>query len=224
VEDIDLDAVERLASFLRVGPLTAAIAHLENSLVGKDGSGVKTVTRLSGVNTELLTAAITVRRGLGRMNDLIHAAAIVLVLPRVLEEGEKVSNRPSLAAGNDPTRPYDLETNRRVAEFKLSYWTGSDAGRKRQTFKDLVHLAADTSGRQPELFIVGDRPERFLRSSRAKAAWALDRWAVMQELFAERFGSLEMSVADFTRGPGARVQITDLTKVLPSLAKIAAVL
>lgn len=83
--------------------------------------------RASGADHELLSAAITVRRDLGRISDLIHAAAIVLVLPQVLEDGEQIINRPSLAAGNDPSRPYDLETNRRVAEFKLSRWAGTDA-------------------------------------------------------------------------------------------------
>lgn len=66
------------------------------------------------------------------MSDLIHAAAIVVLLPRLLGEGEVVTNRPSLAAGNDPARPFDLETNLRVAEFKLSQWAGADAMTKRK--------------------------------------------------------------------------------------------
>jgi hypothetical protein len=217
-------AVERLAAFLAAGPLTTAIAELERRLDGVDGLRVEAVTRASGVDRHLLGAAIIVRGDLGRISDLIHAAAIVLVLPQVLEDGEQVSNRPSLAAGNDPSRPYDLETNRRVAEFKLSRWTGKDAMRKRQTFKDLVHLATDTSGRQPELFIVGDAPARFLRSSRSTASWALDRSPTTRELFAERYGSLEMRIADFTAGPGARVRITDLTTLLPEVAKVTQVI
>ena len=66
-------------------------------------------------------------------------------------------NRPSLAAGNDPTRPFDVETDRRVAEFKVGIWsgTGTDAMRKRTVFHDLVNLAADTSGRRAELYVAG---------------------------------------------------------------------
>jgi hypothetical protein len=217
------EAVERLAAFLGAAPLTTAIAELERRLDGLDGARVEAVTRTSGVDRDLLGAAIIVRRDLGRISDLIHAAAIVLVLPHVLEDGEQVSNRPSLAAGNDPSRPYDLEMNRRVAEFKLSRWVGADAMRKRQTFKDLVHLAADTSGRQPELFIVGNAPTRFLRSSRSTASWALDRSPATRELFIERYGSLEMRIADFTAGPAARVRITDLTTLLPEVAEVTQV-
>ncbi|MFF2516540.1 hypothetical protein [Streptomyces sp. NPDC058086] len=101
----------------------------------------------------------------GRLNDLIHAAGIVLALPHLLEDGEEIAVRPSLAAGNDPHRPFDLETDRRVAEFKLARWRGADAMRKRQTFKDLVMLAADRTGRRAELFVVGPEPGRFMRSS-----------------------------------------------------------
>jgi hypothetical protein len=110
-----------------------------------------------------------------------------------------------------------LETNRRVAEFKLSRWTGSDAMRKRNTFKDLVHLAAEGSGRAAELYVLGDKPIRFLQASASTARWGLDRSPTTQELFKERFGSLETSIADFVCGPGMGVQVIDLEKSLPQL-------
>lgn len=78
---------------------------MEHQLVGLDATGVAAALDSGGVDSNLLRAAIIVRGELGRINDLIHAAAIVLVLPRVLEDGEVVANRPSLGAGNDPTRP-----------------------------------------------------------------------------------------------------------------------
>lgn len=220
MEGSDLaEAVERLATFRAAGPLTTAIAGLEHRLNGIDGSAIGAIAESGGIDAQLLRAALSVRRDLGRINDLIHAAAIILVLSRILEPGEVVTNRPSLAAGNDPTRPYDLETDRRVAEFKLAQWAGADAMRKRQTFKDLVQLAADASGRQPELFVVGVEPLTFLRTSRSSAGWALDRSPAVRRLFAERFGALETTVADFTAGPGARVRLTDMTTLLPELAR-----
>jgi hypothetical protein len=107
----------------------------------------------------------------GRLNDLVHAATITLTLPLILEPGERLTNRPSLAAGNDPTRPFDVETDRRVAEFKVEIWSGNgtDAMRKRTVFHDLVHLAADTSDRRAELYVVGPQPVRFLLRSRTTA-------------------------------------------------------
>ena len=93
--------------------------------------------------------------------------------PPILEPGEDCT-RPSLAAGNDPNRPFDDETDRRVAEFKMSRWDGHDAARMRQLVKDLVHLAADRSGPRAEVYVLDERPRRFLRTSTSTMAWALD--------------------------------------------------
>jgi len=76
--------------------------------------------------------------------------------------------------------------------------------RKRQTFKDLVHLAADESGRQPELLVVGEAPSGFLRTSQSTAAWALDRSP--RDLLVPRFGPLQTRISQFTSGPAARVR------------------
>ena len=210
-----LGGVERLKAFLGRKPLTTAIAELEGQLNGASSADLSRIVGNSGVDPSLLEAAVTVRRNLGRVNDLIHATAIVLLLPQVLVAGESVTNRPSLASGNDPSRPFDLETNLRVAEFKLSRWTGADAMRKRQTFKDLVHLAADPSDRKAQLFIVGDAPIRFLRTSRSKAAWALDRSPRTASLFESQFGSLDLPIKEFTTGLAHHVEIVDIGELLP---------
>ena len=209
------DAVAQLASFLRAVPLTEAIAGLERDLEGRTAGDVGAVAASGGISPSLLTAGLTVRESFGRLNDLIHAAAITLALPHLLEDGEQITARPSLAAGNDPGRPFDVETNRRVAEFKLSRWRGSDAMRKRQTFKDLVMLAADRSGRQADLFVVGTEPGRFLRTSRSTAAWGLDRTPHARRVFDESFGSADISIAEFTASHAAHVRVTDLGAVLP---------
>ncbi|MDF3142924.1 MULTISPECIES: PE-PGRS family protein [unclassified Streptomyces] len=209
------DAVALLADFLGAEPLTAAIASLERDLTGRPAREVGDMAAARGIGPELMVAALTVRESLGRLNDLIHAAGIVLALPHVLEGGEEIAVRPSLAAGNDPHRPFDLETDRRVAEFKLARWRGADAMRKRQTFKDLVMLAADRTGRRAELFVVGPEPGRFLRTSTATAAWALDRTPHARRVFEESFGSLDVSVAQFTGRHAGHVQVTDLCDVLP---------
>jgi hypothetical protein len=49
------------------------------------------------------------------------------------------------------------------------------ANTPRQTFKDLVHLAAEESDRAAELYVLGERPIRFLQTSTSKASWGLDR-------------------------------------------------
>lgn len=110
-----------------------------------------------------------------------------------------------------------METDLRVCEFKLARWDGNDAMRKRQVFKDLVHLAADDSGRSRELYVLGQRPIRFLRASTASAGWALDRSPSSRQLFTHRFGPLDASVSDFVNGHGGSVELVDLEQRLPDL-------
>jgi hypothetical protein len=212
---------ERLApltAFMGAAPLTTAIAGLERGLDGCGKSDVARLLQAQGVSADLLRAAFVARAEFGRINDVIHAAAIALALPQLLEEGE-VLKKPSLAAGNDPSRPYDVETNRRAAEFKLSRWDGHDAGRKRQLFKDVVHLAAaDIGDRRAELYVLGDRPKRFLTTTRSTAGWALNRIADnTRDLFEARFGSIDISIPSFVEGAAAHVEIVDLELVLPDL-------
>lgn len=205
-----------LTDFLGSSPLTAAVAELEYAL---EGCGAEEVTRRleeQNVSAELLGAAFLARNEFGRINDVIHAAAIAISLQSLLEPGE-VLKRPSLAAGNDPSRPFDVETNRRIAEFKLARWDGHDAGRKRQLFKDLVHLAAyDAGDRRAELYVLGNRPATFLATTRSTAAWALNRISdKTRVLFEHRFGSVETPIPEFVRGAAAHVQVIDLEEILP---------
>ncbi len=196
--------------------MTAKIADIEHDLDGCSRDAVEEIVSARGVSPDLLRGALLVRGRLGRINDLIHAAAIALALPELLEPDE-ILRRPSLAAGNDPSRPYDIETDRRVAEFKLARWDGHDAMRKRQVFKDLVHLAADASGRRAELYVLGERPLRFLRETGSSAEWGLDRFPATRQLFRERFGSLTVPISAVTDGAASHVRIINLAERLPRL-------
>jgi hypothetical protein len=209
-------ALEPVLAFLAAKPLTAGIAELEQSLEGCTRDGLDTVLRQHGFSPELLRAASIVRSRLGRINDLVHASAIAVALPHLLEPGETL-RRPSLAAGNDPSRPYDVVTDRRIAEFKLARWDGADAMRKRQLIKDLVLLAADESGKKAELYVVGQRPLRFVTETTSKISWALDRTPAARARFQERFDSLDITVPAFVHGAGAHVEIIDLEQRLPAL-------
>lgn len=202
-------------------PLTANIAGLERELEGAKKSEVGALLRERGISAEVLRAGMLARAKLGRINDVIHATAIALALPELLTADE-VLKRPSLAAGNDPSRPFDVETNKRIAEFKLARWQGQDAMRKRQVFKDFVQLAADDSGRAAELYVLGDRPIHFLHTSKSTAAWGLDRDPATRVLFEKRFGSLTTAITDFTAGPGAAVRLVDLETERPDLFADAA--
>ncbi|KXP12011.1 hypothetical protein [Tsukamurella pseudospumae] len=209
-----------LSDFLSQNSLTVQLAEVESALVETTALDAAEVVSAHGLSAELLSAALSVRSTVGRLNDVIHATTIALVLPQILEPGERVTNRPSLGAGNDKSRPFDLETDRRIAEFKVAQWKGADTMRKRGVFADLVHLALDKSERTAQLYVVGDLPARFLRTSASKASWAMGRSSPhTRSRFTERFDpDATMSVAEFTAGPAAHIELVDLCELVPGLA------
>lgn len=208
-----------LSEFLGTSNLTTQLAQAETEFVQATADDAGAVAAQHGFTQELLDATLLVRSKVGRLNDVVHATTIALALPHILEPGEKVINRPSLGAGNDPSRPYDLETDRRIAEFKVAQWKGADTMRKRGVFKDLVHLALDDSGRKAQLYVVGEQPGRFLTTSAAKGLWALGRSSPhIRDRYTERFDSNStMTVAQFRTGPAAHIEVVDLGALMPSL-------
>lgn len=214
----------QLAKFLEGGRLKGVVADLEHELASASGTEASQATERVGMGGDpgvaLFMAAVQTRQQLGRINDLIHATGIALMLPAILESGEHLTNRPSLAAGNDASRPFDVETDRRIMEFKFGVWQpGSNAARKRGVFHDLLHLAAAPSERRPELYVVGPQAAKFLLTTKSKVSWALNRQAEKsQQLFEERFGSVDIPIPEFTKGPAAHVNIIDIKQLLPMLS------
>ena len=104
------------------GSLTEQISAIESKLAGADSNIVQSVYPSLGVTTDLLESAITFKRAARQINVLIHSIGILLSLPKVLEKDEIVEYL-SLGAGNTG-RPFDLETNHRIAEFKFINWQG----------------------------------------------------------------------------------------------------
>lgn len=198
--------------------LTSHLAAAETALAGADRGGAEQAVSDYLFSEDLLDAALMMRSRFGRISDIVHATVIARTLPHILAPGEVVQVRPSLAAGNSPDRPFDLEPDLRVAEFKVAQWKGNDTMRKRGVFADLAHLAADRSGRRAQLYVVGDRPKRFLTASNSSAYAQLTRSsASSRDQFVRQFGSTSMSVADFTAGPASHAEILDLTPLVPSL-------
>ncbi|WP_246571886.1 hypothetical protein [Bradyrhizobium liaoningense] len=89
----------------------------------------------SGDEKQALAAAASLKRVAVQVNTAIYALGIMLCVPHILEDGEIVEY-VSLGAGNTG-RPFDLETNLRVAEFKFIHWQGTaDTIRQNSVFKD----------------------------------------------------------------------------------------
>jgi hypothetical protein len=78
-------AFMRLAEFLADDRLTGVVASLEQQLSGGGAQEAADAARAAGFEPALLEAALLIRRDLGRLNDLVHATTISLVLPIILE-------------------------------------------------------------------------------------------------------------------------------------------
>lgn len=206
-------AFRRLDAFLATTPLTTALADLESRLVGAERKEAGVVAAASGFDRELVDSALIVRERVGMLDSLLHAAVIIQVLPLILDDGEKVLKRPSLGAGNDVNRLYDLETTHRVAEFKLSSWKGADGMRRRGLFADVVGLALDDTDRRRQVYVIGKLPVRFLTTSQGNAIKTLSKAAL--RLRTQAGLTDHMTVSEYTKA--ARIEVVDLVTMLPTL-------
>ena len=220
VRRVPVSTAEAAAAFaaldaaLQVEPLTLTVSGLEAQLAGANADAAARVAANTALDHQLIAAALIVRERVGVLDSLIHAAVITQTLPLLLEDGEIVLKRPSLAAGNDAERIFDLETNLRVAEFKVAQWKGADSLRQRGLVADLVGLAMDATGRRRQLFVVGARPKHFLQTSGRTIDSLLSKSAM--RLRQAGVWKPETTVAEFTRD--SSVEIIDLVPWFPGLA------
>ncbi|WIX86333.1 hypothetical protein [Amycolatopsis sp. DG1A-15b] len=219
VPESDLGAAVKsfidLHQFFGQEDLSRRVGRLEERLEGADNETVEERVAPEGLTDDLLKGALLVRQHAGRVNDLIHAAMIVRALPKILEPGERIVRRPSLASGNDGSRKFDLETDRRVAEFKAAQWKGRDTMRKRMLVADLVGLVLERGDHRAELYVLGRLPIDYLRNSTSTVEWALGRSSPhLRNAYEQRFGSAALTVSQFTAGPAAEVVLRDLTEII----------
>src|SRR6185437_7077278 len=102
--------------------LTQTLARIEGSLQSATLDRYAGILAACGAKAEVLGAAGLVKRLAGQINVVVHALGILLCLPHILRPGE-IIEYVSLGAGNTG-RAFDLETNRRVGEFKFIHWQG----------------------------------------------------------------------------------------------------
>ena len=205
-----------VGAFLAQAPLRTTVADLELALGGCERDEVADVAAAHGMTVELLRSAIAAREALGKISDLIHAAAIALSLPHVLQPGERLM-RPSLAAGNTKGRLFDIETDRRIAEFKLARWTGEDGARQKSAVKDLARLAADGSGRTAELYVRGPIAIGWLKSTRSSVRQQIKGFPPELAAFEQAFGDPGTAVSAFVADKAAHVHLLDIEQRVPHL-------
>jgi hypothetical protein len=211
-------ALEAIESFIG-SDLTARIADLEWEVKGCDGAQCSAKSAQVGVTSELLSAAYVVKRAAGQINVLIHAVGGLLLVPQIMEPDEKIEYM-SLGAGNTG-REFDLETDRRVAEFKFIHWRGgADTIRQNSLFKDFYLLAEHTTKKRKELFVLDTKhPLKFLRAGRALRS-VLSKNVTLWEGFQAKYGNSYQTVGDYYAARQHDVVIRDAAPLVPQLLRI----
>ena len=212
-----IDAVQAFG-----GPdLTRTLARIETSLHGVSPDQCAALLSTCGAKADVLSAAALVKRLAGQINVVIHALGILLCLPHVLEPGETI-DYVSLGAGNTG-REFDLETNRRIAEFKFIHWQGGpESIRQNALFKDFYELAEHATDKQRFLYVLGTvQAEKFFNGGRALSS-VLGHNVKLRGEFAEKYGQHYRKVRDYFASRKETVTIQDVSPFVPELISAAA--
>jgi hypothetical protein len=212
----DLRHASSLITKFRGASLGKTFAGVERRLVGmKAGDAVTTFSEL-GIGAEVLLAALLVKKHSSQINEIVHALGILLALPSILEKGERVESL-SLGAGNTG-KGFDLETNRRIAEFTFIQWQGGpEVIRQNKIFKDFFFLAEAETDKIRELYTIGtERPMKFFNSGR-RLANILAGNAKLGAAFRRKYPKTFDQVREYYGSKKEVVAIMDLHEHLPVL-------
>lgn len=199
--------------------LGLSLARIEGALAGENASACQSVFEQHHIDRETLEGAALLKSVAGQVNVAIHALGIALCLPHILEPDETVTGL-SLGAGNTG-KLWDLETDRRIAEFKFINWRGGpEAIRQNSVFKDFFYMAEYETGRSKHLYVLGtDYPLKFLRGGRALSS-VLSRNAKLERDFKQSYPDLR-TVSDYYLPRRHLVSIEDMSPYVGELMTVA---
>jgi len=195
--------------------LTVFIRQIEDEMASTVGKGVQKYLEKVGVSSDVLTAALSLKRIAGQLNVVIHALGILITLPYMLDADEVVESL-SLGAGNTG-KAHDLVTDRRIAEFKFIQWRGgSESIRQNNVFKAFLYLLWDTGRTKRQLFLTGtEEAVNFLQGGRALSS-VLSKDHATRTRFETRYGNQYLTVGQFYKEHHTKVEIIDLRKLVPA--------
>jgi hypothetical protein len=196
--------------------LTATLARIESSIRGVSAEGLPDALSTFGASNDTLAGAGHFKRLIGQLNVVIHALGILLCLPHILEVGETIES-VSLGAGNTG-RPFDLETNFRVAEFKFIRWQGgAETIRQNSLFKDFYLLAEHDTPKKKYLYVLEThRPLKFLNGGRALDS-VFSKNVTLYRQFHGKYGETYRTVRDFYQPRQTLILIKDVSPWLSGL-------
>jgi hypothetical protein len=213
-------AVAALDRFSGSTELTNRISALEFELRGLDGPTIARYLADDGIEDRTLAGALVVKALAGQINVVVHTLGILLALPAILEPDEMVKDL-SLGAGNSG-RSFDLETDRRIAEFKFITWRGgADTIRQNSLFIDLYHLAEAETDKKRQLYVTElDSPLRFLRGGRAMKSVLIKHGTVAEEFFA-RYGDRYKVVREYWTDVRESVELINVSPLVPAFGRLS---
>ncbi len=185
-------------------------------LVARDDA--RRLVDAAGINDEVLRSALAVKAVAGQINVIVHAVGVLTSLPFVLDEDEVIQSL-SLGAGNTG-RNHDLETDRRIAEFKFIEWRGGpESIRQNSLFIDLFNLASARTNKRRVLYVTGKAiPMRFLNNRRALSS-VLSRNEAVRKRFHELHGDEFHKVREYYEAVKHLVEVVDLQEIVPALRR-----
>lgn len=186
-------------------------------MTSADGAAIDDALTSEGIDEALLFAALRIKGVVGQIDVMIHAVGILVSLPYILDPTERVESL-SLGAGNTG-KDFDLETNKRVAEFKFIRWRGgSESIRQNQLFYDLFKLAEQETARRRCLYVIGkEHPLRFLNGRRALSS-VLTKNQAIRDRFREKYGDRFAVASDYYDHVKDLVELCDLREAVPAFS------
>lgn len=199
--------------------LTNRIFEIESVLEGSDKHTCTTELLKFGVNPSILESAIVLKRITGQIHVLIHAIGILVCLPKLLLENEKIEYL-SLGAGNTG-REFDLETNFQIGEFKFINWQGgSESIRQNSIFKDFYYLAENDTTKKRCLYLLDlEHPLSFLKNKRSLES-VMSKNNKLWKTFQNKYGTRFRTVNEYYEFRKTTVQFIDINTIIPNLGEL----
>jgi hypothetical protein len=214
IDDRQKAGLEAVLQFRGESPrLGAHIDELERAIRGLTLEEAQVEVERLGVGHQLLAGALLVKGLTAQIDVILHAVGILLSLPYVLEPGERIVS-VSLGASSSAS-PWDLVTDRQIAEFKFIHWKGADSRRKRSLLEDLCHLAEADTDKARYMYLTGTTyPMRFL-AGHGMLKKMLDPG--LFDSLTRRHGPQIALVSQYWAKIRDQVQLVDLKPLVPGL-------
>jgi hypothetical protein len=209
---------EQIATFAGRN-LASTIAKVEFEISGLNSQQISKWLKNAAMDDTLVSSARAIKRAAAQIDVVLHVLGIVLALPAILESGETVEAL-SLGAGSSKEKRFDVETDRRIAEFTFIEWRGNDNTRLQKIFKDFYRLSEFETKKLRELWVTDDTYVLKYLRSRSSIRSATHKSRDVWEDISTKYPTIK-TVSDYYRLNATKVALKVLDRDLPSRECVA---